>query len=85
MVGFGFALFFLPETHGKKLSDIQAFFDGSNKKKKKKVNNKTTAPVVLGRNQSSYSKKPNLETVAESEKMITQIEIEPPEKLHTVE
>lgn len=32
--GFFFALLILPETHGKKLSDIEAYFSGANKKKK---------------------------------------------------
>ena len=36
LCGFVFALFFLPETHGKKLSEIEAYFErkGSSKTKK---------------------------------------------------
>lgn len=32
MLGFLFALFFLPETHGKKLSEIQAYFESKSNK-----------------------------------------------------
>lgn len=35
IAGFFYALLFLPETHGKKLSEIEAYFSGEDKKKKK--------------------------------------------------
>lgn len=64
-IGFVFVLFFLPETAGKKLEDIQAFFEPKKSKKGKKKGTQSKAQ------QNSYSKKPNLATVEEAEKMIS--------------
>ena len=36
LCGFVFALFFLPETHGKKLSEIEAYFESKGSPKKRK-------------------------------------------------
>lgn len=57
IVGFFFGLFVLPETHGKKLSEIEASFRGKSKKK---------SPTQ----KSTYVRTPTLETIKESEKMI---------------
>ncbi|KAG4075623.1 hypothetical protein HA402_003448 [Bradysia odoriphaga] len=61
--GFGFALVFLPETHGKKLSDIQAHFSGEAKKQKKLKKQKKNGVT-------NRKPKQTLETVQESERMM---------------
>lgn len=61
--GFGFALIFLPETHGKKLSEIQAHFSGEANKQKKV--NKPKKNGVTNR-----KPKQTLETVQEAERMM---------------
>lgn len=59
IVAFFFGLLFLPETHGKKLSEIENYFKGSSKiKTKPKKPNNNRKP------------KPTLQTVNESEKMM---------------
>lgn len=65
IVAFFFGLLFLPETHGKKLSEIEAYFKGKSSKKtkpgtgKKVVNNRKPKQPVF-----------KLQTVNESEKMM---------------
>lgn len=73
--GFVFALLFLPETHGKKLSDIQAYFDNSNKKKKKTAKATSKKNSTNG-TKTSYRKAPALETVEEAEKMLARDEVQ---------
>lgn len=59
IVAFFFALLFLPETHGKKLSEIENYFKGDSKvKTKAKKPNNNRKP------------KQTLQTVNESEKMM---------------
>lgn len=60
--GFIFALFFLPETHGKKLTEIQAYFSGEGKNQKKKQKKKNGV--------TNRKPKQTLETVQESERMM---------------
>lgn len=72
VIGFFFALLFLPETHGKKLSEIEAYFSQNNKSQKKSsknqpANRKTNGSVA---NNRKPKQQPTLETVKESEKMI---------------
>lgn len=62
--GFGFALIFLPETHGKKLSEIQAHFSGGGANKQKKVKKQKKNGVT------NRKPKQTLETVQESERMM---------------
>lgn len=57
IIGFFFGLFVLPETHGKKLTDIEASFRGKSKKK---------TPIP----KTTYVRTPTLETIKESEKMM---------------
>lgn len=64
VIGFFFGLIFLPETHGKKLSDIETFFE-SKKKLKLPIRTKSTNAAP-----SNRKPKQTLETVKESEKMI---------------
>lgn len=64
VIGFFFGLLCLPETHGKKLSDIEKHFSGGNKKTKSVNKVKTTSGV------NNRKPKPTLETVKEAEKMI---------------
>lgn len=74
IVGFFFALLVLPETHGKKLSEIEAYFSGEEAARKPK----SAAPK--NRNGGSggtavQNRKPKqtLETVKEAEKMIKEV------------
>lgn len=62
--GFGFALIFLPETHGKKLSEIQAYFSGEAAKQKKIKKPKKNGTVT------NRKPKQTLETVQEAERMM---------------
>lgn len=61
--GFGYALVILPETHGKKLSDIQAQFTGEAKKQKKMKKQQKNGVT-------NRKPKQTLETVQESERMM---------------
>lgn len=67
VLGLFFGIIFLPETHGKKLSEIEAHFEG---KKKLKL------PVRTKATNAANNRKPKqtLETVKESEKMINSSE-----------
>lgn len=73
VLGFFFALIFLPETHGKKLSEIEAYFSGENKKssssssKNRKSSSSDDSRKPLNNNRKS---KQTLETVKEAERMI---------------
>lgn len=60
IVAFFFALLFLPETHGKKLSEIEEYFKGKSTKK-------ATRPKKPTANRKP---KQTLQTVNESEKMM---------------
>lgn len=62
IVAFFFALLFLPETHGKKLSEIEDYFRG--KKDKKPTATKPKKPL------NNRKPKQTLQTVNESEKMM---------------
>lgn len=66
IIGFFFGLVFLPETFGKKLSDIEKHF--SSKKPTKPKRTKQTNGV------NNRKPKPTLETVKEAEKMIKEPE-----------
>lgn len=77
ILGFFFALIFLPETHGKKLSEIEAYFRGDYKKMKNKSSEKSTddfhnnsSGIKINKNLMTKMSKPNLATVAEQEQMI---------------
>lgn len=59
IIAFFFALLFLPETHGKKLSDIEAYFKGNTKTK-----------PTLKKSANNRKPKQTLQTVNESEKMM---------------
>lgn len=63
--GFVYALLILPETHGKKLSDIQAQFNGEAKKQKMMKKQQHKKNGVANR-----KPKQTLETVQESERMM---------------
>lgn len=71
IIGFFFALFILPETHGKKLSEIEAYFAGKSAKPKPKVPT-APRPTTTGVNNRKPKSTP-LETVTESEKMIKEV------------
>lgn len=68
VIGFFFGLLFLPETHGKKLSEIEAFFES---KKKPKLPIRTKAANTA----NNRKPKQTLETVKEAEKMIQSSEL----------
>lgn len=72
VVGFFFALLVLPETHGKKLSEIEAYFAGTTKAT---VPKKRNGAAGGGNGTSVQNRKPKqtLETVKESEKMIKEV------------
>lgn len=63
IVAFFFALLFLPETHGKKLSEIEDYFRG----KSPRSSSKATKPKKPTNNRKP---KQTLQTVNESEKMM---------------
>lgn len=71
IIGFFFALLVLPETHGKKLSEIEAYFSGERPKARKSAvpKNGTAGSTVQNRKPT----KPTLETVKESERMIKEV------------
>lgn len=73
IIGFFFALLILPETHGKKLSEIEDYFSGE-AARQKKSNVPKGKRVAAGATSSSAVNnrrpKQTLETVNESEKMI---------------
>lgn len=72
VIGFFFALLVLPETHGKKLSEIEAYFSGEAPKPRKSAvpkNGATGGSTVQNRKPT----KPALETVKESERMIKEV------------
>lgn len=74
IVGFFFALLVLPETHGKKLSEIEAYFAGTAPAKAPK---KRGPALGVGGGAGVQNRKPTakqtLETVKESEKMIKEV------------
>ncbi|KAL5279991.1 hypothetical protein ACFFRR_004164 [Megaselia abdita] len=75
ILGFFFALIFLPETHGKKLSEIEAYFRGDYKKMKNKSEKSTddfnnSSGIKINKNLMTKMSKPNLATVDEQEQMI---------------
>lgn len=67
LIAFFFALIFLPETHGKKLSEIEAYFKGKSGKTRQNLNKAANA--------KNRKPKPTLQTVNESEKMMDGAEI----------
>lgn len=62
LIAFFFALIFLPETHGKKLSEIEDYFAGKNKRTRQTANKPA--------NTKNRKPKPTLQTVNEAEKMM---------------
>lgn len=74
-MGFFFALLVLPETHGKKLSEIEAYFAGTAAPKAPKKR----GPALggggggVGVQNRKPTAKQTLETVKESEKMIKEV------------
>lgn len=71
IIGFFFALLVLPETHGKKLSEIEAYFAGTTKATVPKKRN----GAATGGGSTVQNRKPKqtLETVKEAEKMIKEV------------
>lgn len=63
IVAFFFALLFLPETHGKKLSEIENYFKGTRKVKAK-----------AAKKPNNRKPKQTLQTVNESEKILNGVE-----------
>lgn len=72
IIGFFFALLFLPETHKKKLSEIQDHFNGVNKLKKSNAVDKRKTGNSINNRKPKVAVK--LETVKEAEKMIKETE-----------
>lgn len=76
ILGFFFALIFLPETHGKKLSEIEAYFRGDYKKMKNKGEKTTddfhnnSSGIKINTKLKTKMSRPNLATVEEQEQMI---------------
>lgn len=76
IIGFFFGLIFLPETHGKKLSEIEAYFRGDYKKMKEKSEksasdfHNNSSGIKINKNLMTKMSKPNLATVEEQEQMI---------------
>lgn len=68
IVGFFFALLILPETHGKKLSEIEDYFSGAEKEKANARKTRNGPPA--GTTVNNRKPKQTLETVKESERMI---------------
>lgn len=73
VVGFFFALLILPETHGKKLSEIEAYFAGTDRRAKSAVPKKRNSSTATSTVQNRKPKQPTLETVKEAEKMIKEV------------
>lgn len=69
IIGFFFALLVLPETHGKKLSEIEAYFAGT----AKATVPKKRSGGAAGSTVQNRKPKQTLETVKESEKMIKEV------------
>lgn len=67
IVAFFYALFILPETHGKKLSDIENYFNGSNKKRKSGVEKNGTKD---NKENNVLMMQPRLKTITEAEVML---------------
>lgn len=70
IIGFFFALLVLPETHGKKLSEIEAYFAGTAPAKPTAPKNRNGA---AGSTVHNRKPKQTLETVNEAEKMIKEV------------
>lgn len=66
LIAFFFALIFLPETHGKKLSEIEEYFKGNKTKTRQKPNKPA--------NTKNRKPKQTLQTVNETEKMMNESE-----------
>lgn len=66
LIAFFFALIFLPETHGKKLSEIEEYFKGKKIKARPKPNNPAST--------NNRKPKQTLQTVNEAEKMMNDTE-----------
>ncbi|XP_055385969.1 facilitated trehalose transporter Tret1-2 homolog isoform X2 [Condylostylus longicornis] len=77
VIGFFFALIFMPETHGKKLSEIEEYFrNGGSYNKNKKTIEQVKIHRVDSKKNFVKNRRPTitLETVKEAEKMIKDVE-----------